>query len=197
MGAKLKVAGRTALLAGCAAALVGATAGSALADLKPQRPPPHHGALRPDPVPGASSPRSVVKTALSTQTQQPVIARSSTPRTTAPAYVAPTPRTSAAPRSSVRSTSSKQRARPAGGTHRLWPDVRRGAASLTSVRALPGSRRSWLVLAAGLGLVLLVIGETTFLRLSGAWFGLPAPARSRSTRPPEPAVAIRQVRPRR
>jgi hypothetical protein len=196
VGAKLKVAGRTAFLAGCAAALVGATAGSAIADLKPQRPPPHHGALRPDPVPGASSRRSVAKAALSTQ---PVIVRSSAPRAATPVHVASSRRTSAVRQPTVRPTRPEQRSwqKPAGGIHRLWPDVRRGAASLPSVRALPGSRRSSLVLAAGVGLVLLVIGETTFLRLSGAWFGLAAPARSRATRSPEPTIAIRQIRPRR
>jgi len=195
MGARLKAAGRRAFLAGCALALVGATAGSALADLKPQRPPPHRGALRPDPVPGASSSKTVAKTPLSTTPS--AVRVSVVPRSTPRTYVVSPPRKAAASRPSARPTAPKPRERTTAAAHRFWPDVRHRAASLTSVRALPGSRRSWLVLAAGVGLVLLVIGESTFLRISGAWFGLPAPARSRATRPPEPTIAVRQVRARR
>jgi hypothetical protein len=187
--------GRRALLVACAVALSGVTAGGALAGLKPQHAPVRHGTLKPDPAPGAGSSSTAAKVALSTASVS--VQTQVAPTSASPRYVVPSPRTTATPRRPAKPAVAREARRPRTvGRLRIWPDVRHGVASLTSLRAVPGSGRSWLLLAAGLALVLLAIGEATLLKLSAGWLELSAPPRSGERRVPESTYPVRQVLPR-
>jgi hypothetical protein len=155
--------------------------GRALADGPgPEPAPPPPPALQPDPAPSAQPKPSGSSTS------------KSTPQTSFPAAVAPTPQAVASPppavvRPAATAPARKQQARRIVST----PNHSRKASTVHRVMRLPGlildrtslraiggqataastSRESRLLLAGGLALVLLVIGETTFLALAGARLG--------------------------
>jgi cytoskeletal protein RodZ len=135
--------------------------------------------LQPDPAPSAQPKPSGSSTSTSTQTSFRA-AVAPTPQSVAPpppATVRPAATAPARKQQTRRIASTPKRARKSSTVHRFMhlPGL---ILDRTSVRAISGqataastSRESRLLLAGGLALVLLVIGETTFLALAGARLG--------------------------
>jgi hypothetical protein len=177
------------LAVGLCIAMLAGFEGRALAGPKPEpAPPPPAPALHPDPAPSAqptpsSSSRSVptvqrsLPVAITPATQTVPSSGAAAARPSAPG-VHKTLRhrvaTSTAGRSHTRSATLHRVVRLPGFVFRRASlGAISGQAAVTS-----GSRESRLLLLGGLALVLLVIGETTFLALAGASLGF----RPRSTR---------------
>jgi hypothetical protein len=165
--------------AACALLALAAAPQAVGAGLKPQAPPQtHRNAPQPVAWPGASSTKSSPSTsslspALRRTVRSAVIVRSAsaTPQRRAPRSKAQPP--------------AQDRGRPIGF---------RDAAGLNELRSVASSGGSALLLAAGLALLLLVIGETTFLGLASSRLGAPEPVKRR---PPEEPYPIRRVQLRR
>ena len=146
----------------------GGAAGNAAAQGPPRPQPPRapvYPSLRPDPAPGAQS-STAPSTTVSAPTSTPRVSTpslSSTPTVSAPAHALrpahTVKRPSRTPRASTRS------APPVDGRplRSLTTWASRGELVATSV-ATQSSGTSFLLLFVGLALVLLTIGETTFLR---------------------------------
>jgi hypothetical protein len=182
----------TVALGLCVAVLAGFE-GRALADGPgPEPAPPPPPALQPDPAPSAQPKPGGSSTS------------TSTPQTSFPAAVAPTPQSVASPPpAAVRPTataparkqqtrrivSTSSRPHKSSAVNRVmrFPGL---IFARTPFRAISGqevaastSRESRLLLVGGLALVLLVIGETTFLALAGARLGFRQGRRSRHRKP--------------
>src|SRR4051794_3686470 len=180
------------LAVACALLAFAATAQRAQASPKPVAPPhAHHQALKPVPWPGPSSSnassstrsvstsppavRRVARSAVVTRAiYRPVASASPTPQRSAPRSKAPPP--------------AQDRGRPVG-----FQD----AAGLSELRSAASSSNSALPLAAGIALLLLVIGETTFLGLASSCLGVSGARGSVTRRPPEEPLSIRRVQLRR
>ena len=178
----------------CVAVLAGFE-GRALADGPgPEPAPPPPPALQPDPAPSAQPKPSGSSTS------------TSTPQSSFPAAVAPTPQAVAPPPpAAVRPAATATAAARKQQTRRIVSTANRPHknSAVNRVRRFPGlifartpfraiggqaaaastSRESRLLLAGGLALVLLVIGESTFLALAGARLGF-RPGRLRRHRKP-------------
>ena len=189
---------RPAILLVCCLAAVGICTKPARAQqgLKPEPPPGNvGGSLRPDPGPGARTPdtRAVVAPPASSPTPSHVAASlpANPPVSSAPR------RASASVRASERPTrpatkSSPPRGRPSWA---WWPW--RGAVSALASAGTSSSSGVSILPAAGLALLLLVIGEAIFLGLAANVFGIPARRRRERPRYAEASFPIRQVFPRR
>src|SRR2546421_8268942 len=171
----------------CALLAFAATAQRAQAAPKPVAPPhAHHQALKPVPWPGASSTnpssstrsvstsipavRRVARSAVIARAiYRPVASGSATPQRPAPRSKAPPP--------------AQDRGRPVG-----FQD----AAGLSELRSAASSSSSALPLAAGIALLLLVIGETTFLGLPSSRLGGPRRRGHGAPRPPGAPLSIRR-----
>jgi hypothetical protein len=81
--------------------------------------------------------------------------------------------------------------------HPLLPVGLRNAAGFGEVRSVASSSDSPWLLAAGLLLVLLVLGETTFLGLAGPRLGVAQPRAPRERRRPPEELPIRRIKLRR
>ena len=201
MRAKLTPLGRRALVVGCVAVAAVTTSQSVQAAPHPQGAPRGQGTLlKPDPGPGASS----AKTSSATSSASTSPSASGGSIGSAPSrstYVGPASQTGsgATDRPFTRSLGKSHKPRKARTAvkHRARTGVRREAALLSELRPVPGSGASWLLLAAGLVLVLLVIGETTFLGVARSRFGLATPREPARRRAAEDPYPIRQVLPRR
>ena len=185
------------LAAGLCAAVLGALAGGALAASPgPEPAPPPAPALHPDPAPSAqpaprSSSTSSSRTVSSINRSFPAVVAPATETVTLPSPVAAKPAdakpvTPAKVRKSPRRGASRSHTRSASVHHLVrLPGLLFDRASLRAIggqaAAASGSRESRLLLAGGLALVLLVIGETTFLALAGARLGFQLPPRPRRT----------------
>lgn len=146
--------------------LFGGVAGHAAAQGPPRPQPPRspvYPSLRPDPAPGARSPAAPSTTVSAPPSTPRVSTPSLTSTPTAPAHalrpIHTVKRPSRTPRASTRS------APPVDGRplRSLTSWASRGELVATSV-ATQSSGTSFLLLFVGLALVLLTIGETTFLR---------------------------------
>ena len=187
---------RSAIILLCCLAAAGISTKSARAEqgLRPERPPGSAGAqLRPDPGPGARVPEAPVVSAppasspSSGHTVVSVPAASSVPYTPKQASVRATKRPT---RPATRP--SPPRGRPSWA---WWPW--RGAVSALASAGGRSSSGVSIPLAAGLALLLLVIGEAAFLGLAANVFGIPARRRPEPSRYAEASFPIRQVFPRR
>ena len=190
---------RAAMLAlGLCVGVFGGLAGGALAagpGPEPAPSPPAPG-LHPDPAPSAqpapsSSSSSSSRSVSTVNRALPVVVAPTTAAVTPPPPVAAKP---AGANSVARATVGKPPRRVAGRSHMRPASGHRFArlagllfdrASLRAIggqaAAASGSRESRLLLAGGLALVLLVIGETTFLALAGARLGFRPNRRPRRT----------------
>ena len=184
----------TVALGLCVAVLAGFE-GRALADGPgPEPAPPPPPALQPDPAPNAQPKPSGSSTS------------TSTPQTSFPAAVVPTPQAVASPppaavrpaatataparkQQTRRIVSTSSRLHKSSAVNRVmrFPGL---LFARTPFRAISGqavtastSRESRLLLVGGLALVLLVIGETTFLALAGARLGFRPGRLSRQRKP--------------
>ena len=200
---------RLALLVGCSFAALGIAGTPAQAQgLKPEpAPPTAGGSLRPDPAPGAqiSEASSAVSSSPSSSASLPASLPSSRP---AAGSASPS---SAPPSSSVSRVTthapghaSEKRVRPSAPAKpaRPLPSLAlwtwRGALSaFGSGHASTPASSSLPLLAAGLALLVLVIGETTFLGLAASVFRIPARRPQESRRSVEASYPIRQILPRR
>lgn len=171
----------------------GAVAGNAAAQGQPSPQPsrsPVHPTIRPDPAPGARS-STAASTTLSVPPSSPRVSTppaTSTPSVSAPARALDPVRTVT---SQTRVHRAKTHAVPRADTRPVrslasW--AWRGELLATSV-ATPSSGTNLLLLFVGLGLVLLTIGETTFLRRAAR-----APKPQRRT---DEQLAVRRVQLRR
>jgi len=176
----------------CALLAFAATAQRAQAAPKPVAPPhAHHQALKPVPWPGASSTNSSSSTGF-LSTSIPAVRRVARSAVIARAIYRPDASASATPqRPAPRSKApppAQDRGRPVG-----FQD----AAGLSELRSAASSSSSTLPLAAGIALLLLVIGETTFLGLASSRLGVSGPRGPVTRRPPEEPLPIRRVQLRR
>jgi hypothetical protein len=169
---------RTALTLGLCVPLLAGFAGRAFADgLKPEPAPPPPSSLQPDPAPSArqvpdgGSPSSA-----------------STARSSLPVVVTPTTQAAVAPPpAAVRpaAPAPKRSSHTGSAVHRFvrLPGLLLGRATFRTIggqaAAASTSHESRLLLTGGLALVLLVLGETTFLALAGARLGLRPSGRPR------------------
>jgi hypothetical protein len=177
---------RTATLAvGLSVALLAGLAGRALADgPRPDpAPPPPVPSFRPDPAPSAQQgPTTTSSRSAPVQRSAAVVV---TPTTNAVAQPRPAAAKLAAraharktPPRRVATTGSSPAHAASTSAHRFvrFPGLFFGRSSFRAIgvqaAAAFGSHESRLLLAGGLALVLLVIGETTFLALAGARLGL-------------------------
>jgi hypothetical protein len=168
----------------------GGVAGNAAAQGQPSPQPSHspvHPTIRPDPAPGARS-----STTASTTLSLPPSSRVSTPSSTVPVY---TPARALEPVHTVKSQTRVHRAKTRSAPQ-VDPRPVRSLASwawrgelLATSAATPSSGTNLLLLFVGLGLVLLTIGETTFLRRAAR---APKPQRRTDER-----LAVRRVQLRR
>jgi hypothetical protein len=168
----------------------GAAAGNAAAQGQPSPQPsrsPAHPTIRPDPAPGARS----STTASTTLSVPPPSSRVSTPSSTVPVY---TPARVLEPVHTVKSQTRIHRAKTRSAPQ-VDPRPVRSLASwawrgelLATSTATPSSGTN-LLLFVGLALVLLTIGETTFLRRAAR---APKPRRREDER-----LAVRRVQLRR
>jgi hypothetical protein len=176
---------RTAAVAAALCLMVlGGLEGRALADgPTPEPAPPPASPLHPDPAPGAQqAPKRSSGSTPTVQSSQPAVI---TPTTQA---VAPPARATVQPAATLAhkaQSPARRTARTSGRSHTRSAAVNRFVRlpglvlDRTSFRAIGGqvtvastSRESRLLLIGGLALVLLVIGETTFLALARARLGL-------------------------
>jgi len=218
VGTKLSTVGRGVLVLGCVA-VAGFAAPQVRAQGAPRpepAPPSHRAPPRPDAAPGANTAKSssASSSTASVQTSQRTPPPStssgatfvSSPHTTTYAPAVPTTRTvvpsqrsdTAAKRLDPKRQAAAPKA-PATPTHRLGAlasgGARLSAQSMTLVEPGRSASVSWLLLAVGLGLVVLVIGETTFLGLAESKIEVaepPAPEpRQRAEDPPIRRVQLK------
>ena len=147
-------------------------------------------ALRPLPAPGASSPKPLA--AGSYSRPSPTSQRSSGSAAVPTQYVSTHSRASKAVKHTSSRTAKQRTSKARVTARRRAPSSGREASSLGDLRPSPKSYSAFL-LAAGLLLVLLVIGETAFLGVAGSRFGLSARPRSPGRGSLERSRAIRQV----
>jgi hypothetical protein len=197
--ANLTLLGRRALAIVCVIAAAGATAQRAGAGPQPQDAPRGHAkVLKPEPAPRASAAKAF--SASSTSMSSSISRGSSAPAASTQVPAVSQTGSTVTDRLSARLPEKSQRARKArtSATSRPPTGVRRDAAGFSELRPAPESGASWVLLAAGLVLVLLVIGETTFLGLAGSRFGVVTRPRGTRRVPPQATtVPIRRVLPRR
>jgi hypothetical protein len=151
---------RGGVVTACALTAFAAAALGAQAALKPEAPPHHSHGTSLRPVPG--------RVATSTESSTVSLTASSTASTSVPAQVL------IAPVSVVRHSSPMSRAPQRPAARRARPVVQhhgrpigfRDAADFVDLRAVTSRGASAWLLVSGLLLVLLVIGETAFLRLA-------------------------------
>ncbi|HEY6149044.1 MAG TPA: hypothetical protein VIW19_00875 [Gaiellaceae bacterium] len=173
-----------AMATACVVAAFSAAVQCAQAALKPEAPPQKQGsALKPVPGPGAGT-ISVTSPTSSQQVSAP--SQASRPASSAGSFHV-RPATTSNSRAPQRPTARRE-SPPARASGRFVGF--RDAAGFVDLQQAARSEGSALLLAAGLLLVLLAIGETAFL----AFVGPPAPS---SRRPPEDAVPIRRIQLRR
>ena len=187
---RARVSMRGMVAAACALLAFAATAERAHAAPKPVDPPhARHQALKPVPWPGASSTSPSSSTG-SVSTSIPAVRRAVRSTAVVRAVqgpVAPATPQRPQPRSKVQPP-AQDRGRPVG-----FQD----AAGLSELRSAAGSSSSALPLAAGIALLLLVIGETTFLGLASSRLGVAGARGPATRRPPEEPLPIRRVELRR
>jgi hypothetical protein len=185
---------RRGIVALACVVIAAAAAGPAAADgPRPERSPSPTPAIRPEAAPSASAAQSTQKTSFSYQgsTYQGPGSGSSTytpPTNSRPAVTPPQPARVRAPKTPVHRTAKKDppvslRTKPVESIASTG-----GQILVTSAHGLtkaPSSSESLLLLLVGLALVVLVVGETTFLRLAARG---PAPQRAA-----EEPLPIRQV----
>jgi hypothetical protein len=193
---------RRILVIGCVASVAAASQqvpalGAAGAPKPDPAPASRGGQLRPDPAPGASAP-TVSSASRSTSASTPYRSIASSPVPSSPGST--TPRSTAFTSTRPRPVVAKQppaNARVAVPTRRTrlkapgrsW----RTAPSLGALRPGSSSNEStFLLLAAGLTLLMLVIGETTFLAFAESRFGL-VPSRPRGRCSAEAAYSVQRV----
>jgi len=167
------------------AALLFGSAGQALATPKPEPAPrqPASG-LRPDPAPAAQAPSSASSSASAPTVQSPIPALAApTPAAVSPpapaqsSSVSPAASTTAHKTQKPRGAVTKHLAHTTSAVHRFvrLPGLLFESASFQAIgneaASASASRSSRMLLAGGLALALLVIGETTFLALAGAKLG--------------------------
>jgi len=187
---------RLVIVLACAGTAAAAAA-QCVAAPKPQAAPRRSGAqLRPIPAPVAPA-RSLIPSVKSARSQPVHIASVPKSSPTVP-KISLTYSSSSTPveptsghAQQTRSQSRQQKPPKARATAKRSVG-RRAAAALDKLRPLPKSGESWFLLAVGLGLVLLVVGETTFLAVVGPHFGF-AVRRRRPRRVPAAEPAIRRV----
>jgi hypothetical protein len=179
MGAQSTFLRRAVVLLSCAA-LAGVAAQAPAARGTPRPEPAHRSppaTLRPDAVPGSSARSSATQNVPATS--QPRVSGSTVRTTTPPpaSVVSSSPRVRVerrlTPPTAKKSTASR---RPPQPSH-----AHAAALSLRGPRLAPSHGSSFL-LFAGLLLALLVVGETTFLRLAASRFAIADPGR-RARRP--------------
>jgi hypothetical protein len=184
---------RGMVVAACALlALAVTTQRAQAAPPKPQAPPrAHRTAPHPAPWPGASATKSVMSTSSSS-------ASASTSIPAAPhvarAVVVVAAQRSAAPATPLR-PKPRTRAKPARDPG--LPIGFQDSAGLNELRSVATSGDSALLLVAGLVLLLLVIGETTFLGLAGSRLEVARVRAPVRRPPPEEPLPIRRVQLRR
>jgi hypothetical protein len=188
---------RLTALSACAlvAAGIAATTARAQQGLKPEPPPASAGGqLAPDPAPGAVVPEASHTSSPSVSSFSPLASVPST------GTAAPAVRASSSGARHARVVTTKKRPTRAAPDRPLplaaW--IWRGAESaFVSARASAPPASSTPLLAAGLALIVLVIGEATFLGLAANVFGIPARRQEKRRRYAEASYPIRQVFPRR
>jgi hypothetical protein len=189
---------RRGIVALACVVIAAAAAGPAAADgPKPERSPARTPPIRPEAAPSAPAAQTTQRTFSSYQgSSTPSYTPPSTPQTSRPAVTyRPTP--PARPHTRATQTAAHRPAKkdpPVSGPTKPVESIAStgGQVLVTSAHGLtkaPSSSESLLLLLVGLALVVLVVGETTFLRLAARG---PAPQRAA-----EEPLPIRQVQLRR
>jgi hypothetical protein len=187
---------RPAILFVCCLAAVGIWTKPARAQqgLRPEPPPGNVGAqLRPDPAPGARTPATPAVFTHPASSAAPSHVAVSRPATSAVSSATRQDPVRVSERATRPVTKpSPPRGRPSWA---WWPW--RGAVSVLASAGKSSSSGVSIPLVAGLALLLLVIGEATFLGLAANVFGIPERRRRERPRYAEASFPIRQVFPRR
>lgn len=193
---------RGMFVAACALlAFVGPALG---AGLQPQAPPhshpqPHPRGHAPQPVPwpGATATKSSAPSTSSVSTSSvstsiPTLRRTARVAVVVRAIHEPV----AAPKHQRQQPARHSKAQPPAQGHGR-PVGWRDAAAFNELRSVASSSSSALLLIAGIALLLLVIGETTFLGMASSRLGVAGPQGPVTPRAPEEPLAIRRVQLRR
>jgi hypothetical protein len=197
---------RLATFVVCCCGAVGLSPAKAQAEqgLRPERPPGTVGApLRPDPAPSALAPEtSTVSSSPTSSSSYAPPASSESSRQVAPSVPASSSVPSAPAHAVARASERRASRSPAprhfaGRPSWAWWPWRGAVSAFGSAQPTASPEASIPLLAAGLALLVLVIGEATFLGLAANLFGVPARRLQASRRPSDAPFPIRQVFPRR
>jgi hypothetical protein len=195
VSARLTTAGG-AVVAACAVTFL-AAAQIAHAAPKPEAPPHQRGtSLQAVPGPGSTSAKTTSTPASSSRgsTHRPTV-QPPAGSTQITRYTRTT--SSRKPVAPQRRATTRPKSHAPAPEHPLLPVGLRNAAGFGEVRSVASSSDSSWLLAAGLLLVLLVLGETTFLGLAGPRLGLAVPRATRERRRPPEELPIRRIQLRR